>query len=161
MSLFSAGSIGFKYHALGDIVIFITFGPVSVLYAYIAQCGHLSFEPLAYAIPLVMNTEAILHGNNTRDIKCDKTAKVLTLAILLGFKLSYLLYLILIFVPYLIMLYLAAKLSAWFLLPILTIKFALALEKDFRFKNLTEIAQNTAKLNLLFGLLYVLAIFMK
>lgn len=59
------------------------------------------------------------------------------------------------------MLYLAAKLSAWFLLPILTIKFALALEKDFRFKNLTEIAQNTAKLNLLFGLLYVLAIFMK
>ena len=142
-------------------MIFITFGPVSVLYAYIVQCRHLSFVPLVYAIPLVMNTEAILHSNNTRDIQSDKKANVLTLAILLGFKLSYLLYLILIFVPYLIMLVLAARQSAWFLLPVLTIKVALSLEKDFRFKNLALIAQNTAKLNLLFGLLYILAIILK
>ena len=146
-----------KYHALGDIVIFITFGPLCVLYAYIVQCNHLSASPLIYAFPLVMNTEAILHSNNTRDITLDKKAGVLTLAILLGFKLSYLLYLVLIFVPYMIMLALAARQSAWFLLPILTIRVALSLEKDFRFKKLTMIAQDTAKLNLVFGLLYILA----
>lgn len=150
--------MGFKYHALGDMVVLVTFGPISVLYAYMVQCRHLSLEPLIYAAPLVMNTEAILHSNNTRDIQSDKKANVLTLAILLGFKLSYLLYLVLIFVPYLIMLVLAAKLSTWFLLPFLTIKFALSLEKDFRFKKLKDIAQNTAKLNSMFGLLYVLAI---
>ena len=150
-----------KYHALGDVVIFITFGPLSVLYAYMVHCCHFSLTPLVYAIPLVMNTEAILHSNNTRDIIGDKKAKVLTLAILLGFKLSYLLYLILIFVPYLIMLVLAARQSAWFLLPILTIKVALSLEKDFRFKKLTLIAQDTAKLNLFFGLLYILAVCLK
>lgn len=30
---------GFKYIALGDILIMVTFGPVSVLYSFIAQTG--------------------------------------------------------------------------------------------------------------------------
>ena len=138
-------------------MVFITFGPLSVVYSYIVQCGHFSMAPLIYVIPLVMNTEAILHSNNTRDMTSDRKANVVTLANLLGFSLSYLLYLLLVFVPYLIMLVLAARQSAWFLLPISTIKIALSLEKDFRFKRLTLIAQNTAKLNLLFGLLYIIS----
>jgi 1,4-dihydroxy-2-naphthoate octaprenyltransferase len=32
---------GLKYIALGDIIIMITFGPVSVLYSFIAQTGTL------------------------------------------------------------------------------------------------------------------------
>ena len=152
-----SGSIGLKYYALGDLVIILTFGPISVLYAYLVQCHHLSVSPLLYAIPLVMNTEAILHSNNTRDIKADLQANVLTLAIMLGFKLSYLLYCVLVFIPYLIMLIFVMHISVLFILPMLTIKMALNLEKDFRFKRLTFIAQNTAKLNLLFGLLYVVA----
>eukprot|EP00795_Rhopilema_esculentum_P007017 gene7017-12642_t len=87
-SFLYTGSIGLKYYALGDLVIILTFGPISVLYAYLVQCHHLSISPLLYAIPLVMNTEAILHSNNTRDIKADLQANVLTLAIMLGFKLS-------------------------------------------------------------------------
>ena len=125
------------------------------------QSGHLAVFPLVYALPLVMNTEAILHGNNTRDIKSDLKAGVLTVAIVLGFKLSYLLYFILIFVPYGVMLMLSIRESIWFVLPLLTIKVALSLEKDFRFRRLSMIAQDTAKLNLLFGLLYVLAFIMK
>ena len=115
----------------------------------------MSLYPLVCAIPLVMNTEAILHGNNTRDIKSDTQSGVLTLAILLGFKFSYLLYFILIISPYLIVFGLVIKLSISFILPLSTIPYALCLEKDFRFGKLAKIPQDTAKLNCLFGLMYI------
>ena len=38
-SFLYTGGIGLKYIALGDIIIMITFGPVSVLYSFIAQTG--------------------------------------------------------------------------------------------------------------------------
>ena len=88
------GGIGFKYMALGDLIIIITFGPVTVLFAYISQIGSVSsdqsfliqviLKPLLYAIPLALNTEAILHSNNARDHDEDKKSGIITLAIYLG-----------------------------------------------------------------------------
>eukprot|EP00794_Sanderia_malayensis_P015168 gene15168-16727_t len=147
-SFFYTGSIGLKYHALGDIVIILAFGPISVLFSYMVQCPIFSFHPLVYAIPLVMNTEAILHGNNSRDMTSDRASGVTTLAILLGFKLSYLLYIILLFVPYFILLFMAVRLSVFFILPILSIPMGVELENKFRFNKLETIPQGTAKLNL-------------
>ena len=155
-SFFYTGSVGLKYYGLGDIVIIFAFGPVSVLFAYTAQCGHFSWYPLLCAVPLVLNTEAILHSNNTRDMDSDKKAGAITLALILGRKLSYLLYFILVFTPYIISFVLAIKFSNSFGLPLLTLSMALRLEKDFRRGNLAKLPRDTAKLNLLYGFLYVL-----
>ena len=38
-SFLYTGGIGLKYIALGDLLIMFTFGPVSVLYSFIAQTG--------------------------------------------------------------------------------------------------------------------------
>ena len=38
-SFLYTGGIGLKYIALGDVIIMMTFGPVSVLYSFIAQTG--------------------------------------------------------------------------------------------------------------------------
>ena len=38
-SFLYTGGIGLKYIALGDLIIMLTFGPVSVLYSYVAQTG--------------------------------------------------------------------------------------------------------------------------
>ena len=38
-SFLYTGGIGLKYIALGDIIIMVTFGPVSVLYSFVAQTG--------------------------------------------------------------------------------------------------------------------------
>lgn len=38
-SFLYTGGLGLKYIAMGDIIIMITFGPVSVLYSFIAQTG--------------------------------------------------------------------------------------------------------------------------
>ena len=173
LSFMYTGGIGFKYMALGDLIIIITFGPILVLFAYISQIGssmhsrsnlnifNLLLKPLLFALPLAMNTEAILHSNNTRDLEDDKKSGIVTIAILMGFTGSYVLYVLLLFVPYLIFLSMAIKLNSdYYLLPILTIKMAFDLEKDFRFKQLAKLPNKTAKLNLVFGLLYVLACFL-
>ena len=165
LSFMYTGGIGFKYMALGDLIIIITFGPITVLFAYISQLGSYSehenilyelyLKPLLFALPLALNTEAILHSNNARDLSYDKKSGIVTLAIYLGFTGSYILYTILIFLPYLIFLVMGLKYSLFYLLPILTIKIAFNLEKDFRYHNLNSLPLKTAQLNLIFGLLYV------
>lgn len=64
---------------------------------------------------------------------------------------------VLLFVPYLIFVAMAVRISPYYLLSFITIKMAFNLERDFRYQKLKELPVKTAKLNLVFGLLYVLA----
>ncbi|XP_077168810.1 ubiA prenyltransferase domain-containing protein 1 isoform X2 [Paroedura picta] len=157
-SFLYTGGIGFKYVALGDVVILITFGPLAVMFAYALQVGYLSALPFLYAIPLALSTEAILHSNNTRDVESDRQAGIVTLAILLGPTLSYVLYNTLLFLPYLIFCVLATRYTISMALPLLTIPMAFSLERQFRSQSFLKIPQRTAKLNLLLGLFYVFGI---
>ncbi|XP_060235069.1 ubiA prenyltransferase domain-containing protein 1 isoform X1 [Meriones unguiculatus] len=150
--------IGFKYVALGDLIILITFGPLAVMFAYAVQVGSLAIFPLVYAIPLALSTEAILHSNNTRDIESDRQAGIVTLAILIGPTFSYVLYNTLLFLPYLIFSILATHCSISLALPLLTIPMAFSLERQFRSQAFNKLPQRTAKLNLLLGLFYVFGI---
>ncbi|XP_045331563.1 ubiA prenyltransferase domain-containing protein 1 isoform X2 [Leopardus geoffroyi] len=150
--------IGFKYVALGDLVILITFGPLAVMFAYAVQVGSLAVFPLVYAIPLALSTEAILHCNNTRDMESDREAGIVTLAILIGPTFSYMLYNTLLFLPYLIFSILATRCSISLALPLLTIPMAFSLERQFRSQAFNKLPQRTAKLNLLLGLFYVFGI---
>ncbi|XP_034027834.1 ubiA prenyltransferase domain-containing protein 1 [Thalassophryne amazonica] len=157
-SFLYTGGIGLKYVALGDVVILITFGPLAVMFAHAVQVGYLSVMPLVYAIPLALNTEAILHSNNTRDMDSDKQAGIVTLAILIGPTLSYILYNLLLFVPYVLFCILATRYTISMALPLLTLPMAFSLEKQFRSRCYVKIPQKTAKLNLLMGLFYVFGI---
>lgn len=156
-SFLYTGGFALKYYALGDLVIIITFGPLAVLFSYLAQCGSFSVLPLLYAIPLVLNTEAILHSNNTRDMKVDKEKGIVTLAIFLGHRGSYLLFAFLLFTPYIIFTVMAVNYNLAFLLPLITSHAAFHLDKLFREKKLDSIPKQTAKLNLYLGLMYVLS----
>lgn len=157
-SFLYTGGIGLKYLALGDLVILITFGPLAVMFAYVCQVGHLELFPLWYALPLAMNTEAILHSNNTRDMEADNKAGAVTLAICLGQTGSYMIYVFLLFVPYLIFAVMGVNFAPTLLLPMVTLPLTFRLEKLFRKNEMEKLPQNTAKLNLVFGLLYVIGI---
>ena len=154
-SFLYTGGIALKYYGVGDIVILITFGPLAVLFSYLVQCGGFAWFPLFYAIPLALSTEAILHSNNTRDMETDRKAGAVTLAVLLGQQLSYVLYCLLLFTPYVICAVLAVNLSVRFVLPLLTLGKAFKLERAFREAKLFSLPKQTAKLNLAFGLLYI------
>ncbi|XP_054165438.1 ubiA prenyltransferase domain-containing protein 1 homolog [Oppia nitens] len=156
-SFLYTGGIGLKYIALGDIIIMVTFGPVAVLYAFVAQTGNLNMASLIYAIPLALNTEAILHSNNTRDIESDRRAGCMTLAVLIGHQLSHILFALLLFIPYILFCVTSIQYSLWLLLPLITIKSAFDLEKQFRGGNLRYLPRDMAKLNLYFGVFYLIA----
>lgn len=157
-SFLYTGGIGFKYIALGDVLILVIFGPVSVLFAFMAQTGYLELGTIYYAIPLALNTEAILHSNNTRDLESDKKAGIVTLAILIGHTASHVLYAFLLFTPYITLVVLALRYSVWFLLPVVTLPTAFKIEKQFRSPYMIQsVPRQTAGLNMFLGILYVVA----
>jgi 1,4-dihydroxy-2-naphthoate octaprenyltransferase len=156
-SFLYTGGLGLKYIALGDLAIFLTFGPVTVLFAYMAQGGTLSWMPILYTIPLALNTEAILHANNTRDMESDKAAGIVTIAIIVGKTGSYLLLTALMFVPYIILACFTMNFSKWFALPLLTVFSAFNIERVLRQKDLAKLPGKIALLNLQLGLLYIVA----
>lgn len=157
-SFLYTGGIGFKYIGLGDVLILIIFGPISVLFAFMAQTGRVDWLTIYYAIPLALNTEAILHSNNTRDLDADSKVGIVTLAILIGPTASHILYAILLFTPYIVLMVVATKYSFWFALPLLTLPKAFKIEKDFRCpETLRYVPRRTANLNCFFGLLYIIA----
>ena len=156
-SFLYTGGLGLKYIALGDIVIFFTFGPLTVLFAFMSQGGQLCWTPLLYAVPLALNIEAILHSNNTRDMENDSSAGIVTLAILIGRTGSYVLFCLLLFSPYVIFMILAVHHTKWFLLPVVSVFEAFKYEREFRNDDLGKMPAKMAKLNLVLGLLFVTA----
>ena len=159
-SFLYTGGLGLKYIALGDLAIFLTFGPVTVLFAYLSQGGVLNWIPLFYALPLALNTSAILHSNNTRDMKTDKDAGIVTLAILIGETASAILFALLLFAPFFIFIILGFRCSKWFLIPATVVILAFRLEREFREGHRQKMPSQVAKLNLQMGLLYVLACYL-
>ena len=115
------------------------------------------WSPLIYAVPLALNTEAILHSNNTRDVDIDREAGIVTLAILVGRTGSYAIFALLLFVPYIVFAMLTANASRWFVLPLLTVLFAFNTERNFRRGNLSKMPQTVAALNFKLAVAYVAA----
>jgi 1,4-dihydroxy-2-naphthoate polyprenyltransferase len=88
-----------KYHALGEIVIFIVFGPLLLVGAAWAQTLSLAaaFPALLASIPVGMATTAVLVGNNVRDRDEDSGGNIVTIGRFAGGKFARGLYLFLVF----------------------------------------------------------------
>jgi 1,4-dihydroxy-2-naphthoate octaprenyltransferase len=76
----------FKSVALGDLLIFIIYGPLIGLGTAFVMTNDLIWEVLLLNVPVAMLVVNILHANNTRDIKHDGMANIKTQAMLLGVK---------------------------------------------------------------------------
>ena len=76
--------IGYKYVALGDVLVFILMGPLMVLGSHFVLTGRFTWTALLVSLPVGCLVAAILSGNNLRDIRHDREAKIRTLESLLG-----------------------------------------------------------------------------
>jgi 1,4-dihydroxy-2-naphthoate octaprenyltransferase len=163
---YTAKPFEFKYHALGDLAVFIAFGPAMVLGAFFVQAHHFSWKPVLYSIPVGMLVDAVLHSNNLRDIASDRVVKIKTIPILIGERWSKLMYQALVFGAYLItlLLVLAGCLTAFALLVFLSLPLAVKVANMVRHKESvpTErfafIDAATAQVHLAFGLLMVIGL---
>jgi 1,4-dihydroxy-2-naphthoate octaprenyltransferase len=76
----------FKSIALGDLLIFIIYGPLIGIGTAFVMTSELYWEILLLNVPVAMLVVNILHANNTRDIKHDAMANIKTQAMVLGIK---------------------------------------------------------------------------
>ena len=99
---YTGGKDPYGYAGLGELSVFIFFGPVATLGTSFAQT--LVFQPDAVmaGIGLGSIAAAVLVTNNIRDIETDRQAGKRTLAVFMGSKASKSLYLFLIWVPMII-----------------------------------------------------------
>lgn len=92
----------FKYVALGDVIIFLSFGlGVAFGTAYV-MTGQLIWSTLLVVTPTGLLIVAILHANNTRDMLQDKVAGIKTQAMNLGLEGSQIVYQTLLLAAYVI-----------------------------------------------------------
>lgn len=90
----------FKYYALGDLVIFLSYGVIPILGTTYATISEYYYPALVLALPIGLITVAILHVNNTHDIESDRAAGIRTLAMLLGKRASINLYVFEVYFPF-------------------------------------------------------------
>jgi len=81
---YTAGPWPLAYKGLGDVFVFVFFGPVAVLGTEWLQRHALSDVALWASVPVGLLATAILVVNNLRDIDTDRVAGKRTLAVRLG-----------------------------------------------------------------------------
>lgn len=162
---YTAGPFGYKYRSLGDVGIFISFGPLLVLGAYLVQQQDFAFTPLLFSLPVGLFIDAILHANNMRDTEADARVGAHTLAHVLGPAGSRWAFYAMVLAPYLFAFAFAGWFSPWALLPVLTVPLALQLAAQVRAgaglpQGSALLPQKVAQLSSLYGLLLALGVAM-
>ena len=98
--LFTIAYPWLKYHALGDADIFLVFGILPVIGTAYAVTGSFHPEALILSVPVGIITVSVLHANNTYDTESDRKAGIKTFGMILGLKVSAILYCAYMIVPF-------------------------------------------------------------
>ena len=120
---YSGGPYPLASHGLGDVAVFIFFGPVAVCGTHFVQALQPSMPVFWISVPPGLLVTAIIVVNNLRDIPTDAKTGKRTLAVMLGPRWTRIEYLMLTAGAYAALpaLYLAGIGSAWLLLPMLSL----------------------------------------
>jgi len=130
--LYTGGPRPYGYEGLGEVFVFLFFGIVAVTGSYFVQVESLEWEAFALAVPVGLLAAAILVVNNVRDIDTDRRAGKLTLAVRLGRQRARTLYSLMLLVAYVTLIPVVFPLSAWVLLPVVTLPLAARLARTVR-----------------------------
>jgi 1,4-dihydroxy-2-naphthoate octaprenyltransferase len=126
---YTGGRRPYGYSGLGEIAVFVFFGPVAVLGTVITQSGPPGPLSVVTAVGVGMLTCAVLVANNLRDISTDTVVGKRTLAVALGDTETRRLYTALVTVP-LLLSALAALRSLPMLLGLLVLPLAALLARQ-------------------------------
>ena len=161
---YSGGPFPLASHGLGDLFVFIFFGLVAVCGTYYVQA--LRLTPMVWLMGAIegLLITAILVVNNLRDIESDRKTGKRTLAVIIGVRGSTIEYVFLLGGAYIIpiILWLSDRMSAWVLLPLISVPMAVWLMRLI-WKNpdgpiLNQALAKTAKLALVYSLLLAIGL---
>jgi len=122
--LYTGGPRPYGYEGLGEVFVFLFFGIVAVSGSFYVQIQELPWQVFVLAVPVGLIAAAILVVNNVRDIDTDRRAGKRTLAVRLGRERTRVLYGAMLAGAYLVLIVLSLGLTAWVLLPWLSLPLA-------------------------------------
>jgi 1,4-dihydroxy-2-naphthoate octaprenyltransferase len=161
---YTGGPWPLGYHGLGDAAVFLFFGVIAVCGTCYVQMLSVPWTAFAASLPIGALATAVLVVNNLRDVDTDRVAGKRTLAVRLGRSGARLEYAVLLAIAYAtpISLWANATSGAAVLLPIATLPLGARLLYVISTRtdgpSLNGALANTARLGLLFGLLFAIGI---
>lgn len=100
---YTGGKNPYGYAGLGEPAVFVFFGLVATIGTTFVQAGFIEFNAVLGGIASGLFASAVLMVNNIRDIETDKLASKKTLAVMLGKKAATGLFLVMIWIPFVIL----------------------------------------------------------
>jgi len=157
---YTSPPLSYKYRALGEVFVLLSWGPIMVVGSYYVQTSKLALIPTIVSIPFGLLVAAVLLANNMRDADYDASVNVKTIAIMLGPTKSLTLFTSMIATPYILtaIFVVSGLLSYPVLLIFATAPMALKLVKSFKEKIPETADPQTAQLATNFGIMYILGI---
>ena len=157
---YTAPPFKYKYMALGELSVFLMWGPLMVLGSYFIQRQAFSVSALLISLPFGLLVALVLLANNIRDISHDQSKGILTLPILIGQRNGLRLYSALMILAYagIIGMSIAGPLYPWSLIVLVSMPLALKLLRQMLQKIPDDADAQTAKLDTAFGVLLVVSL---
>jgi 1,4-dihydroxy-2-naphthoate octaprenyltransferase len=158
--LYTAPPLQYKYVAVGELSVFVMWGPLMVEGAYFVQRQAFSWQALWVSLPFGALVALVLLANNIRDIEHDSTRPVKTIAIVLGRRRSLRLYLGLMVLAYasIVLMIALGTLPVWVALILLTLPLAAKLLRQMTETIPADADARTAQLDTAFGGLLVVSL---
>lgn len=153
---YTAPPAKFKYRGLGELGVFLMWGPFMHLGGFYTQTGSLDPRPLAISIPIGSLVASVLVIDSIRDYEFDKASGIKTLTVMAGKERAFKLYITLIALAYTAPLVtaLAGLAKPWILLSLATLPRAIQLIRRFSREVPDTAAPLTAQLTMIYGILY-------
>lgn len=157
--LYTADPVVLKARGLGEVTVFLMWGSLIPLGAYLVQTGSLSALPVVLAVPTGLLVALVLLANNIRDIEYDGSVGVKTVPVRIGRSRGSILYKALLLATYLFIPASIAGglLSQWSSVTLLTAPEALGLARMFAGQIPDNTDPRTAGLALKFSILYMVS----
>lgn len=159
--IYTGGPFPIGYNGLGEIFVFIFFGPVAVCGTYYVQALGLTPAVWIASVPIGFLIMAILVVNNYRDYETDRKTGKKTLAVRFGPRATEWEYILFLFVAYLVpvLQFIHNPRLYWLLLPLVTLVMGQKLVQELRREEgpaLNMTLAKTAKLGLFYAVLYAI-----
>ncbi|MBE9544112.1 MAG: 1,4-dihydroxy-2-naphthoate octaprenyltransferase [Proteobacteria bacterium] len=157
---YTAPPLKYKYSALGEISVFLMWGPLMVAASFFVQRQEFNINAFWISLPFGVLVALVLLANNIRDIAHDRDKGVLTLAIVLGQHKGILLYGTLVVVAYLgiILMSIVGPLYLWSLIVLASLPLAIRLLRQMKEHVPADADARTAQLDTAFGVLLVVSL---
>jgi len=157
---YTAPPFRYKYMALGEISVFLMWGPLMVEGAYFVQRQTLSLDALWASLPFGVLVALVLFANNLRDTADDRDKGIRTLSTITGRHKGIWVYVGLVVFAYLSVVVMAftGPLNYWSLLALLSLPLFFRLLRQMIQNPPLDADARTAKLNTAFGILLLISL---